>query len=85
LNSKYNVEKSKINQAIWCHSEYGPNFGGYIFYVETNDNTTDRNILVRNASYPNTPRYKNGNSMFIDGDANYTTSEIEVYKVTVIV
>ena len=85
LNSKYNVDQNKINQAIWCNSSYGPNFGGYFFYVETNDNNTARSINVSNASYPNTPRHSNGNSMFIDGDNNYKTSEIEVYKVTVIV
>jgi hypothetical protein len=71
LNSKYNVEQSKLNYSICCHSSYGPNFGGNIFYVQNNDNTTTNSISVSNSTYPNTPKHSNGNSMFIDGDASY--------------
>ena len=71
LNSKYNVDQSKINEAIRCNRDYGPNFGGHIFYVESNDNTATNYISVSNERYPNTPRHSNGKSMFIDGDASY--------------
>ena len=76
------VNPSSSLKPIYCDPGTGPWFGdNNVFYVPADANTdTSPNFNVYD-SYKNLPTAANGKCMYIDGDANFQISEVEIYKV----
>ena len=79
--TKYPIVNAYTN-AIYCHQSYGPTFGnGHNIYVSDNSNSNTTSY-VRSAYAYNMPAGANGNhSILTDGNADFQTTEVEVYLV----
>jgi hypothetical protein len=72
-----------IQQAIYCHTSYGPIFGGSDFEICSNSNTNASSLsnLGHTYQHPNYQYQSNEAKSFLAGSFNFSTSEIEVYQI----
>ena len=74
--------KWSLNYAIYCHSSYGPTFGGgHDFYIagKSNLNATSYSNLVHSYTHPDYAYGSNEAKSFLAGSYNFQLIEIEVY------
>jgi hypothetical protein len=80
---KMKVYPNKHECAIYCHSEYGPSFGGgHDISIANNANTTIDSVSYLGYSYKH-PQYDEGTNeakSFLAGSYKFQLDEIEVYK-----
>jgi hypothetical protein len=79
--TKYPIVNNYGN-AIYCHSSYGPTFGGgHTIHVADNSNSNTSSYVQKDYNY-NMPAGANGNhSILTDGNTTFQTTEVEVYLV----
>jgi hypothetical protein len=88
VNQENNPIKMKIKSggqnAIYCHSGYGPTFGnGHDFYIASNSNLNQTSYSNLGVSYQQHPTHACGTTQaqsFLAGSYNFQVSEIEVFS-----
>ena len=82
LAMKNPVNLSSQSKPIYCHPHTGPYFGSSkVFCVRSDANTGTTSSFNVNDIFKDLPKAANGNCMYIDGDADFQISEVEVFRV----
>jgi len=83
LNKPLKMKCIDSKRAIFCNSDFGPNFGSYDIEIKSNSNiNTDSNSNLGDSyKHPDYEKDSNEAKSFLAGSHKFKVSEIEVYKI----
>ena len=81
LNKPSKIKCINSRQAIFCHSNVGPNFGLYDFEIDNNSNERflSKSNLGGSYKHPDYEKDSNEAKSFLAGSYTFQVSEIEVF------